>query len=267
MSFSFDPIGVVESTEKYRFEAPRQAVFADNRALVRLNPHCNFETALQDLEGFGRIWVIFCFHLNAGKGWKPLVTPPVVRDGRKIGVFATRSPHRPNPVGMSCVELDHISGLEIHIRNCDMLDGTPVLDIKPYIPVADSFPGSPLGWQPEGRLFQVDFTEAAMRKILFLKELSGLDLEAFARLQLERSPLDHSRKRIETVSPGCYSIGCRTWKLLFELDDDGGRIMVRDLQSNYRGEELRPGTDDPYRDKDFHRNFLNYGLTKSEKRL
>ncbi len=267
MKFSLDPIGVVESAEKYRFEAPRQAVYANNRALIRLMPNRNFETALQDLEGFGRIWVIFCFHLNADKGWKPLVTPPVVRDGRKIGVFATRAPHRPNPIGMSCVELDHVSGLEVHIRHCDMLDGTPVLDIKPYIPVADSFPDSPLGWLPEGRLFQVDFTDEVMAEILLLKELSGLDLEAFARLQLGRSPLDRSRKRVEELAPGRYSIGCRTWKLLFELDEDGGRVAVYDLQSNYREDELAPGADDPYQDKDFHRNFLNHGLTKTKNRL
>ncbi len=106
-----------------------------------------------------------------------------------------------------------------------------------------------------------------MAEILLLKELSGLDLEAFARLQLGRSPLDRSRKRVEELAPGRYSIGCRTWKLLFELDEDGGRVAVYDLQSNYREDELAPGADDPYQDKDFHRNFLNHGLTKTKNRL
>ncbi len=256
-TFQFEPIGVVESSGKYRFEAPRQAVFADNEAVIRLQPHRNFETALRDLEGFGRIWIIFCFHLNLDKGWKPAVTPPVVKDGRKIGVFATRSPHRPNPIGMSCVELVGIDGLEVRVRNCDLLDGTPVLDIKPYIPVADSFPDSPAGWLPDRPVpLDVEFTPEAMAKITRLKEISGLDLESFARVQLSIDPLNEARKRLDEVSPDHYSIGCRTWKLFFTADLPANKITVYDLQSNYSVDDLKPGAPDPYQDKDFHRKFI-----------
>jgi tRNA-Thr(GGU) m(6)t(6)A37 methyltransferase TsaA len=99
----------------------------------------NFEQALKDLEGFERIWVIYLFHLN--DSWKPMVTPPRNK-GKKVGVFASRSPHRPNGIGLSCVTLNRIEGLNIYISNSDILDGSPVLDIKPYLPWSDSFPDS-----------------------------------------------------------------------------------------------------------------------------
>ena len=111
-------------------------------------PDYNFEAALEDLSGFERIWVIFKFHLN--ETWNPKVSPPVISPaGRKVGVFASRSPHRPNPIGMSCVELTGVEKRRIYIRNFDMLDGTPVFDIKPYIPAVDAFPGSAAGRQEE----------------------------------------------------------------------------------------------------------------------
>ncbi len=94
-TFTFKPIGYVRCAQKYRYEAPRQAVFADNEGIIRLNPDNNFEQALRDLDGFDRLWVIYCFHLN--RDWKLLVRPPVAGNKEKISVFATRSPHQPNP--------------------------------------------------------------------------------------------------------------------------------------------------------------------------
>ncbi len=251
---TFAPIGVVEAAGKYRFEAPRQAVFADNTGIIRLLPHHNFETALRDMNGFDRIWVLFCFHQNLESGWKPAVTPPVIKDRRKIGVFATRSPHRPNPIGMSCVELVKIDKLEIHIRNFDMLDGTWVLDIKPYIPAADSFPDAAIGWLPDAiDQYEVEFAALATEKIALIKDLSGLDLEAFAKLQLSYEPLNDTRKRIIPEDKG-HSIGCRTWRICFTVDEH--RVKVTDIRSNYSPSELLPEAEDRYCDKDIHRQFL-----------
>ena len=143
-----EPIGFVKSGGgNYPQEAPRQAVFARNSGVIELLPGHGYEQALEDLGGFERIWLIFLFDRNGG-GWKPKVRPP---DGsvHKRGVFATRSPHRPNPLGISAVELDRIEGRKLFIRNFDLLDGTPILDIKPYIPAADAFPNARAGWRDE----------------------------------------------------------------------------------------------------------------------
>ncbi len=143
-------IGVVHSSYRERFATPRQPVLdAAQPAEIRLNAGLNFHQALQDLDGFSHIWVIYWMHLN--KGWNPTVTPP---RGPKIrrGLFATRAPHRPNSIGLSAVRLKKIEGRTLHIEGHDMLDGTPVLDIKPYIPYADAITGASSGWLDEAGL-------------------------------------------------------------------------------------------------------------------
>jgi tRNA-Thr(GGU) m(6)t(6)A37 methyltransferase TsaA len=141
---TLSPIGIIRTPFPDRVSAPRQAPASSGAAgTIELFPGRDFEHALSDLEGWEYIWVIFWFHLNTG--WRPKVLPP--RSGRKRrGLFSTRSPHRPNPIGMSVVKLEEVRGLSIHVRNVDMIDGTPVLDIKPYVPYADAFPNAQTGW-------------------------------------------------------------------------------------------------------------------------
>lgn len=147
---SMRPIGVVESPYLERFAAPRQPALAQPLpARIHLHSDHNFEKALTDLTGFSHIWVIYWMHLN--QGWNPIVTPP---RGPKVrrGLFATRAPHRPNPIGLSAVRLVRIEGLILHIEGLDMLDGTPVLDIKPYLPFADAVGEATSGWLEEAGL-------------------------------------------------------------------------------------------------------------------
>ncbi len=144
LSISMAPIGVVHSHYKERFAAPRQPTLeTPTAARIELKREMNLEQALQDLDGFSYIWVIYWMHLN--RGWNPTVLPP---RGPKVrrGLFATRAPHRPNSIGLSAVRLLRIEGRNLHISGHDMLDGTPVLDIKPYIPYADAFPDAAHGW-------------------------------------------------------------------------------------------------------------------------
>lgn len=157
------PIGVMRSPYRERHGTPRQGALDDQPAPeaegeVELLPHVDPD-ALRDLEGFGRIWLLSWMHLN-NPAWAPLVRPP--RGGVKRGVLATRSPHRPNPIALSCVQLVGVSRVEgaparVAVRGHDLIDGTPILDIKPYIPFADAFPDSPAGWVdalprgPDGR--------------------------------------------------------------------------------------------------------------------
>jgi len=139
------PIGVVDSPYQERFATPRQPAYAveDNSARIMLNAGHNYEQALQDMQTFSHIWVIYWMHLN--QGWNPLVKPPRDKE-HKHGVFSTRAPHRPNSIGLSLVSLTSIEGRVLHIGNHDMLNGTPVLDIKPYIKEADMQENANNGW-------------------------------------------------------------------------------------------------------------------------
>lgn len=152
------PIGVMRSPYRERHGTPRQGALDDQPApeaegFVELLPHVDPD-ALQDLDGFARLWLLSWMHLN-NPAWSALVRPP--RGGVKRGVFATRSPHRPNPIALSCVQFVGREGGRVAVRGHDLIDGTPILDIKPYIPFADAFPDSAAGWVdalprgPDGR--------------------------------------------------------------------------------------------------------------------
>lgn len=150
LQINMQAIGVVHSGYRERFAAPRQPVLDKAQpAEIRLNAGLNLHQALQDLDGFSHIWVIYWMHLN--KGWNPTVTPP---RGPKIrrGLFATRAPHRPNSIGLSAVRLIRTEGRILYIEGHDMLDGTPVLDIKPYLPYADAIGDATSGWLDEAGL-------------------------------------------------------------------------------------------------------------------
>jgi len=150
-NFSYRPIGVLLSPYSRRIDAPHQSTVVEGTetgdfaiATLELADWLD-EKTIQDLRGFDRVWLIFAFHLS--EGWKSTVKPP--RGGPKRGVLATRSPHRPNSIGLSAVELVKIEGRTLHLRGVDLLNGTPVLDIKPYVPYADAFPDSKAGWIDE----------------------------------------------------------------------------------------------------------------------
>jgi tRNA-Thr(GGU) m(6)t(6)A37 methyltransferase TsaA len=149
--FTYRPIGILASPYVRRIDAPHQGTVVQGTetgklatATLELAEWLD-EKVVQDLGGFERIWLIFAFHLS--DGWTSSVKPP--RGGPKRGVLATRSPHRPNSIGLSAVELVQIEGRTLHLRGVDLLDGTPVLDIKPYVPYADAFPDSKAGWIDE----------------------------------------------------------------------------------------------------------------------
>jgi tRNA (adenine37-N6)-methyltransferase len=151
LQFTYRPIGILRSPYARRIDAPHQSTVVEGTetgafatATLELADWLD-EKVLQDLAGFDRLWLIFAFHMS--EGWKSTVKPP--RGGPKRGVLATRSPHRPNSIGLSAVELVKIEGRTLHLRGVDLLDGTPVLDIKPYVPYADAFPESKAGWIDE----------------------------------------------------------------------------------------------------------------------
>ena len=146
--FACRAIAHVQSPYARRIDAPHQATVVAGtesgeagEAWIRFVPGFPAQ-AYRDLAGFERIWLLFAFHRS--EGWKPEVRPP--RGGGKRSVLATRSPHRPNPIGLSAVELVSVAPDGLRVRGLDLLDGTPILDIKPYVPYADAFPGAAAGW-------------------------------------------------------------------------------------------------------------------------
>lgn len=251
-----EPIGTFHSEAVYKQEAPRQGVFDGRLGRIELLPGNNFEMALRDLDGFERIWVLFQFHKN--EGWRPTTRPPVASPGKeRVGIFASRSPYRPNSIGLSCVHLIKIEKLTLYVDEADLLDGSPVLDIKPYIPKADSFPDARAGWADEQDkdLWLVDTTENFLRLSSALVSLGGPDLEAFAKVQLSNSPLDESRKRVERN--GDYGVlAFRVFRIDFDIAQEQKRIILRDIRSGYTEDELSL-SEDRYGDKDLHRKFLS----------
>ena len=149
--FTYRPIGILRSPYARRIDAPHQGTVTQGTetreaatATLALAEWLGGEV-LQDLDGFERLWLVYALHRS--DGWTSRVKPP--RGGPKRGVFATRSPHRPNAIGLSAVELVKIEGRTLYLRGVDLLDGTPVLDIKPYVPYADAFPDAKAGWIDE----------------------------------------------------------------------------------------------------------------------
>jgi tRNA (adenine37-N6)-methyltransferase len=256
------PIGLVHSERVHRYETPRQGVLAGKDiSVIKLNANFNFEQAVTELEGFDRIWVIYRFHLN--KNWKPMVTPPR-HTRKKVGVFATRAPHRPNQIGISCVKLEAIKGLEIFISESDILDGSPVLDIKPYLPYSDSFPGAATGWVKSGleNIYEVKFERKAEGQCAWLKKEAGINLVNFARLQLEFNPLDDSRKRIsglegEGRKKGMFVLAYRTWRIVYRVNEKGRKVLIKEIRSGYNKAELNDMKDDEYKDKALHKKFVS----------
>ncbi len=144
LRFPIEPVGVVRSPYQWREEAPRQAnTGAAVTAVVVLRP--GLQNTLHCLHGFDYCWLLTWLHRSYG--WREQLVPP--RDRVKRGVFATRSPDRPNPIGLSAVRLLAVVGCRLRVRGVDLLDGTPVLDIKPYIPAYDAFPLAAAGWVDE----------------------------------------------------------------------------------------------------------------------
>lgn len=142
---SFEPIGIVRSCFREKFGIPRQPGLAPAaRATLELLPTYAQPAIVRGLEDFSHLWLLFVFHGIPGGRWQPTVRPPRLGGNRRLGVFATRSPFRPNPLGLSAVRLERIASrpgrITLHLAGVDLLDGTPVLDIKPYVPYADRIP-------------------------------------------------------------------------------------------------------------------------------
>jgi len=223
------PIGVVRTPFTSKYAAPRQPATASEKTVgvITLNERCNFEQALDDLRGFDYIWVIFWFHKN--KNWKPKVLPP--HGGRtKRGLFSTRSPHRPNPIGLSLCRLIDIKGRTIRIENPDMLDGTPVLDIKPYLPHAESHPKARAGWIDESNeqstpLYRVVFTAEVRKALMDMASDERREVKSYLSGLLSRDPFPHVYRRIKKRDESTSIIAVKRWRFHFAIEGATVRVF------------------------------------------
>ncbi len=143
MHASFSPIGSIRSCYGEKFGIPRQpGLVKSATATLELIPPYNTPDALRGLNEFSHLWIVFVFHQSISESWKATVRPPRLGGNKRIGVFASRSNFRPNPIGLSVVELLKVEETSLRLGGGDFLDGTPVLDIKPYIPYADCIPSA-----------------------------------------------------------------------------------------------------------------------------
>jgi tRNA-Thr(GGU) m(6)t(6)A37 methyltransferase TsaA len=166
------PIAVVRSPFQEKFTTPRQAGLTPSvRARIELLPDYASPETVRGLDQFSHIWLIFLFHRHLSQPWHPTVRPPRLGGNRRVGVFASRSPFRPNPIGLSAVKLlktQFANGsVWLEVEGADLIDGTPIIDIKPYIPYADCLPHASGGFAdqaPQPRL-KVHFTPAAQQQL------------------------------------------------------------------------------------------------------
>ncbi|WED22469.1 tRNA (N6-threonylcarbamoyladenosine(37)-N6)-methyltransferase TrmO [Vibrio sp. JC009] len=173
MDHLINPIGTIKSPYKEKFAVPRQPRLAPSAtARIELLGEANNPESVRGLEEFSHLWLLFLFDQNLQAGWTPTVRPPRLGGNERVGVFATRSPFRPNGIGMSAVELKGISQkdgqVSLELGSVDLVDGTPVVDIKPYIPYSDSIPQANGGFaQNEPRQLEVIFSDLAGQQIRF----------------------------------------------------------------------------------------------------
>ena len=245
-----DPIGYLRSPLADKFEAARQPrAAAGTPAQIELLPGRHFEHALDDLGQWELIWVIFWFHLN--EGWRPKVLPPRSTSGRK-GVFSTRSPHRPNPIGISVVRLERIDGLTLHIRDSDILDGTPILDIKPYVAYSDAHPDAGSGWLEVADPLQnyvVQFEPLAESQATWVEANTGLALRERIQSTLALGPEPHPYRRIRNMGEW-KQLAVKEWRVRFTVA--GRDVRVHEIYSGFQTAQLTSADESRQPHRDFN---------------
>ena len=233
------PIGVIHSVFREKFGIPRQpGLVPAARATLELLPPYARPEAVRGLEDFSHLWLLFVFHGVPAGRWQPTVRPPRLGGNRRLGVFATRSTFRPNPLGLSAVKLERIvirhGQVVLHLAGVDLLDGTPVLDIKPYLPYADCIAEAAGGFAAEAPalLSAVEFSPAAAG---FCAAWRGSDLRELITQILRQDP----RPAYERADPIPRLHGMKLYNLDVRWEMRDGAVYVTNIV------EREPDADSP----------------------
>jgi tRNA-Thr(GGU) m(6)t(6)A37 methyltransferase TsaA len=218
------PIAYMKNDYKEKFGIPRQSGLIKSAvSKIVFEPEFCDINALRGMEGYSHLWLIWLFSENAEAEWSSTVRPPRLGGNVRMGVFATRSPFRPNPIGLSCVELDHVEDEEegpvIYVKGADLMDGTPILDIKPYVPYADSHPEASSGFAGDvfDHSMKVEIADEILERIPVEKREAVLEMLA----QDPRPGYQRGQKRIYGMEYGDMNIRFR---------GEEERIVVIDVQ-------------------------------------
>lgn len=219
-------IAHIESVYKSKFGVPRQAGLVDIEAQIVFEKEYRVVEAVRGLEEFDYVWLIWGFHLVEREGWSPTVRPPRLGGNKRMGVFATRSPFRPNPLGLSSVRLLRVdvesdNAPVLYITGADLVDGTPIYDIKPYIPYADSHPDACGG-----------FAQQAPEKVLSvvipdsLRQQLPDTMQAALQDTISLDPRPHYQDDPQRI----YSMSFDRWEVKFRVAD--GVAVIEDCVLN-----------------------------------
>lgn len=212
-----EPIAFIENDFKEKFGIPRQSGLTSLTSEIVFTERFADENALRGLEDFTHLWLIWGFSEASG-GFSPTVRPPRLGGNVRKGVFATRSPFRPNPLGLSVVKLVSFKRGKIIVTGADLMNGTPIYDIKPYIPYADSVPEAANGWAlTERAVLAVDFPEELLKKIPEEKRSGLIELLA----QDPRPQYQDDAERVYTMAFGGLQISFKV---------EGNRLMVTKIK-------------------------------------
>ena len=222
--YCMQPVAHIRSEFAEKFGVPRQSGLVEAlKADIVFEPAYRNPDALRGLEDFSHIWLIWVFDRAIRENWSPTVRPPRLGGNTRMGVFATRSPFRPNPIALSCVQLAGIrqtaEGPVLRVRGADLVDGTPILDIKPYIPYADSHPEALGGFaaEPAGETLEVVIPPELLARIPETKR------EAL-RGVLAQDPRPHYQKDPERI----YGFSFAGMEIRFSVA--GTQLTVRSVE-------------------------------------
>ena len=210
-------IAHIETPFKEKFGVPRQAGLVDYEARVVFEPEYRVAEAVRGLEEFEYIWLIWQFHLAERDEWSPTVRPPRLGGNKRVGVFATRSPFRPNAIGLSSVRLLRVEpGPVLVVSGADLVDGTPIFDIKPYIAYADAHPDARSG-----------FAQEAPRPLLQVVDDHGLllQLPEAHRQALEECLAHDPRPHYQHDADRVYVMPFDRWEVRFCVNDDSVEVL------------------------------------------
>ena len=219
------PIAHMRSDFPTKFGIPRQSGLAENlRSTIVFEPQYRNADALRGLEDFSHLWIIWQFSEAVRSEWTPTVRPPRLGGNTRMGVFATRSPFRPNSIGLSCVKLIGLEqtadlGAVIHVAGADLMDGTPILDIKPYIPYCDAHPDALGGFTTNAGdfLLKVEFPSDLLAKFPENKQAAVLDV-------LSHDP----RPSYQADSDRIYGLSFAGFDIRFQVENK--TLFVKEVQ-------------------------------------
>jgi tRNA-Thr(GGU) m(6)t(6)A37 methyltransferase TsaA len=240
ISYPLQPIAYIRSPFREKFATPRQPGLTPSiRGIVEFCPGFDAHEAVRGLEEFSHIWLLFIFHHNWQEGWAPTVRPPRLGGNKRVGVFASRSPFRPNPIGLSAVKLlsiNHEGGkLSLEVQGPDLIDQTPVIDVKPYIPYGDSLPDARGGFAPQAPEHQltVKFSPPAETRIRQLEHLFP-ELESNIRETLRLDPRPAYRRK--KPDQQTYGIAFGPFNIRWHVS--GNEVTVLSIEQDVTNDRL-----------------------------